>query len=211
MIDKINYNDMLQGEFTNFTSDRFGCENSALAMNNGWTQIPPGVYFNTPEITITVWIFPQQFPYNARVIDFANGPWSDNIILSYSMGTSPQPYFNLFSGATSVLYASSMNVLNLREWQFLAVAFNGTSAKIYINGQLSVDQNQPFTLQTLSRNSCFVGKSNWADGYSNSYLDDLRFYNKSLTQVEILELMKYNGTGEMNSFKYRYLNEKGQY
>ena len=45
----------------------------------------------------------------------------------------------------------------------------------------------------LSRSNCYIGKSNWAtDGYSNSYLDDLRFYNKSLTQEEINELMNYN-------------------
>jgi len=45
-------------------------------------------------------------------------------------------------------------------------------------------------MKTLTRSSCFIGKSNWDfHGFSSSYLDDLRFYNRSLTQIEIQQLM----------------------
>ena len=65
---------------------------------------------------------------------------------------------------------------------------------IYINGSMTVNKTFSTIMPpTISRSSCYIGKSNWAgDGYSDSYLDDLRFYNKSLSQSEIIHLLNYN-------------------
>ena len=43
MLDQIGSSHLMQGNLTNFTMDRFGCSNSALALNGGWTQVPSGV------------------------------------------------------------------------------------------------------------------------------------------------------------------------
>ena len=59
MNDLIGNAHMSQGANTTFVSDRFGNENSALNLNGGWTQVPPGIYFNSPQITITAWVYPQ--------------------------------------------------------------------------------------------------------------------------------------------------------
>ena len=48
MLDQIGLAHMKQGALTSLTLDRFGNPNSALALNGGWTQVPSGVYFNTP-------------------------------------------------------------------------------------------------------------------------------------------------------------------
>ena len=77
----------------------------------------------------------------------------------------------------------------------LIATFDETYLKVYINGTLTVTTQRSFTLPTLSRNLNYIGKSNWAgDGYSYSYLDDLRFYNKSLTQTDLTEIMNQNQT-----------------
>ena len=60
MLDTIGNSNMIQGDLTSFTLDRFGCPNAALALNGGWTQVPSGIYFNTPEFSISVWVYPQQ-------------------------------------------------------------------------------------------------------------------------------------------------------
>ncbi len=57
MTDQVGSADMSQGNSTSFTSDRLGNVNSALALNGGWAQVPPGIYFNTPEFSITFLIF----------------------------------------------------------------------------------------------------------------------------------------------------------
>jgi hypothetical protein len=72
MKDVIGNSDMTQGNLTTFTSDRFGNVNSALALNGGWSKVPSGIYFDSPEFTISVWVFPQQVGYWSRIIDFGN-------------------------------------------------------------------------------------------------------------------------------------------
>ena len=80
------------------------------------------------------------------------------------------------------------------QWQFLVATFDGTNSNIYLNGQLVASAAYSYNLTALFRSNCFIGKSNWDDGYSWSYLDDLRFFNKSLSQVQILDLMNQNET-----------------
>jgi hypothetical protein len=195
MRDVIGSADMTQGSSTSFVADRFGNVNSALALNGGWTQVPAGVYFDTIEFTISAWVYPSNVGSSSRIIDFGNGLDSNNILLSLSSFNTLQPNFYIFSGPTIVLSALSTKPITENQWQFFVTTFNGTKARIYLNGILVADSNtQNQTRQfNIWRNSCYIGKSNWAqDGYSHSYLDDLRFYNKSLTQEEILELINYS-------------------
>jgi hypothetical protein len=189
MFDEIGAAHMEQGNLTSFIEDRFGCPNSALALNGGWTQVPPGIYFDTPEFTITFWIYPQQVGLWSRVIDFGNGPTSNNIVICNYLST---PRFQLYASSVILIEAISAKSLQTNKWQFLSVTLNRNSSRIYLDGQLTINLNKNYTLQISNRTKCYIGKSNWAgDGYSYSYLDDLRFYNKSLSQGEIVELMNY--------------------
>ena len=76
----------------------------------------------------------------------------------------------------------------LNTWQFVAVTFNGTNSRIYINGTLTADVCLSFNKSTFQFTNCFIGKP-FSGGYSFSYLDDLRFYNKSLNETEMFDLM----------------------
>ncbi len=195
MRDVIGSADMTQGSLTSFTTDRFGNVNSSLALNGGWTHVPAGIYFDTPEFTISVWVYPINVGSASRIVDFANGPSSDNILLSLAYGNTLKPYFVIFSGSTSIFSIISSKPIILNQWQFLTGTFNGTNARVYLNGTLVAETNsQSYTRPfNLSRSNCYIGRSAWSgDGYSSSYLDVLRFYNKSLTHEEILELMNYN-------------------
>jgi len=195
MKDAIGTANMIQGNLTSFVADRFGNGNAALALNGGWTQVAQGMYFDTLEFTISVWIYPQQIEYYSRIIDFGNGKESDNIVLSLSSGNSLEPYFGLLSGSNFVFQTKSTKNITLNQWQFLTATYDSTIARIYLNGTFVAETNiQSYTRPfNLSRSNCYIGKSNWnVDGYSHSYLDDLRFYIKSLSQEEINELMNYN-------------------
>jgi hypothetical protein len=202
MKDFIGLADMTQGSLSSFTTDRFGNVNSALALNGGWTQVPAGVYFDSIELTISVWVYPSNVGFHSRIIDFGNGQSADNIVLSLSYSNSLQPNFAILSGS-NYFSQTSLKPITLNQWQFLTATYNQTNARIYLNGTLVAELNtqnytRPFS---LFRSNCYIGKSAWnTDGYSSSYLDDLRFYNKSLTQEEIIELMNFhrNETSEFS-------------
>ena len=194
MLDQIGNAHMTQGENTTFTLDRYGNANSALALNGGWARIPSGIYLSTLEFTISVWVLPQQIGYYARIIDF--GP--PYYIIFAFVNTLLQPYFQLwdFSGSSRVFQLiSSQNVL-LDTWQFLAITYDGKMARFYLNGQITSESNSNYTLASnITRLNCNIGKSCvLTDGYSFSYLDDLRFHKRSLTQAELIELMNQNQT-----------------
>ena len=198
MFDEVDSSHMTQGSLTYFTLDRFGNPNSALALNGGWTQVPSGIYFDSPKFTLSVWVYPQQVGSYSRIIDFNNGPSAgDTIVFSLSDGTSLKPYFHILTGSNLCGGGiSSMNLV-LNEWQFLTVTFDGNNVRIYLNGQLTFDKIITCSPPIKQRTNCFIGKSSWApDGYSWSLLDDLRIFNKSLTQEQILHLMNQNETSK---------------
>ena len=192
MLDSVGNADMQQGSATTFTSDRFGCPNSSLNLNGGYTFVPAGVYFNAPQFTISVWIYPLSVGAWARIIDFGNGAPLDNIVLSQDSGSNLLSAFHIYSGSSYKGNIVSSTSLTLSQWQFLTATFNGSTSTFYINGVSKGSVPAVYILPTITRTNNYIGKSNWNDGYSSSYLDDLRFYNKSLTQTEIIQLMSLN-------------------
>ena len=194
MSDLVGNANMQQGLATTFTSDRFGCPNSALNLNGGYTFVPPGVYFDAPQFTISVWVYPRSVGSWARVIDFGNGKESSNIYLTLDSGLNRLGGFVILYGSSYIENLYSSTSLTLSQWQFLTATFNGSTSTFYINGISKGSVFAVYTLPTIIRTNNYIGKSSWAsDGYSSSYLDDLRFYNKSLTQIEIIQLMSFNG------------------
>jgi hypothetical protein len=202
MLDEIGSAHMTQGVLTSFIEDRFGCPNSALALNGGWTQVPPGIYFDTREFTISVWIYPELVGVWARMIDFSNSLLvaSNNIILSLDSVLNNLPTLNVINGLNSIGECRSSKALLNGEWHFLTATFNGSLESIYINGKLTCSRvTASYILPKTIRTYNYIGKSyNTPDGYSWSYIDELRFYNKSLNEMEIIQL--YNQTSKYKTY-----------
>jgi hypothetical protein len=195
MLDEIGDAHMTQGALTTFSTDRFGNANAALNLNGGWTQVPSGFYFNTPAFTISTWIYPQSIGLWARLIDFGNGANSNNVVFAIGSPTNI-PAFQICITSPCTLTLSSSQALALNEWQFLAVTYDGSNANIYINSLLTANLTYNLTMPHLNTTSNLIGKSNIGGnhGYSLSHIDDLRFYNKSLTQNDLLNVMKLNSS-----------------
>jgi hypothetical protein len=194
---------MQQGNLlTSFTADRFGNNNSALALNGGWLQVPQGNYFDTPEFTISVWVFPQNISLHAAVFDFGNKAAQEGIALTFDSVTTSgslkptfliwiKPAINLWS------HVESSQPLMLNKWQLLTATFDSKTMKIYINGTLTGSRDFNVSTSTMSQplSSNYIG-SNGSLYTSASYLDDLRIYKTSLNQSEILQLVNANGSSE---------------
>ena len=186
---------MSQGNLTSFTSDRFGINNSALNLNGGYTQVPPGYFFNSPQFSVAVWVYPSQVDPWARIFDFANAVSSSNPIqgigLSLTSYTLNSPAFVIYDQTTTPIgYSQSKISLDQNKWHFIVVTNNGSMISVYVNGTLSNTTKLSSQIPKVQRTNNFFGKSNWqGDGFSWSYLDDIRFYNISLNQSQIIDLM----------------------
>ena len=71
-----NFNDIISGAniFNGinyaFTKDRLNSDLSAVYLNNGYLQVPAGIYFNG-DLTISLWIKIFQYTSNCRILEFA--------------------------------------------------------------------------------------------------------------------------------------------
>ena len=196
MEDSIGMAHMTQGSpSVTFSPDRFGTPNSAINLSKkSYTQVPSGIYFDSPTFTISAWIYPLN-PSGvwSRVIDFGNGAGSDNIL--FTIGSSNgdlKPALSIWKGSQLITDTISPKALASSQWQLLTATFDGKQTHIYINGSLMNSASINYSPTSLNRTKTYIGKSNWdCDGFSDSLLDDLRFYNKSLNQTEIIDLMNF--------------------
>ena len=196
--DLIGDADMLPGMSTNpiiFPADRFGSQNDSLNLNNGYTFLPPGYYFTTPAFSISLWIYPiidQSNPIYSSVnlIKFGNG--NDDIILN--LITPNMLTFQFFYSTTCVINVQSSIGLANGHWNLLTATYDGLTANIYINGFLAGSVKQAYSLSMMPRANNYFGNNNnynLNNGQPSFFLDDIRFYNISLTQNQIVNIMNF--------------------
>lgn len=185
---------MQQGALATFVADRFGNQNSALSLNGGYTQIPGGIYFDTPQFTISVWVCPLSIvqPFS-RLLEFSNGCHLDSLSLLLDQGTTSSnllPKFEVFVNSTTHYKVSSNVRLLTGVWQMITISFDEAVLSFYINSTLVQTSGiVAYSPQSIMRTQNYAGNTSCPNsGYSSSYLDDIRFFNVSLIQKEIVDL-----------------------
>lgn len=157
---------------------------------NGRTQIsyqynPSGITFNRDNFTVSVWVKVPDFNNYQRFFHM----WG--VILSH--------YSSLFrvQQDKEIIFPSvSSNV-----WSHIVVVINGTSQKTYLNNQLIDDKTDRALAGTTTSASSFnIGlNTNEISTSAIDYVDDVRFYKRSLTASEIEELYRYKLPGSPTS------------
>jgi hypothetical protein len=197
MNDLIGDAHMSQGSLTSITFDRFGYPNSALSLNGGFTLVPSGFYFYSTQFSVTIWVYPSNVGSWARIFDFGNpgGVQSTNlkesIQMSFASYVTNNPAFVIYDQITNIIGNAQSHIsLEEKKWHFLTATFNGSLLSLYVNGSLTNSSQVGAQIPLVQRTSNLFGKSNYpSDGVSSSYLDDIRFYNISLTHTQINDLM----------------------
>ena len=88
------------------------------------------------------------------------------------------------SGQYSILYSNknSWNAQN-QEWYYIACTWDGTTQVIYINGLSDNSQSQAYS---GGWGGTYIGGVSGTPSYSfNGVIDDVRVYNRALSQGEI--------------------------
>jgi hypothetical protein len=186
---------MYNGYNVEFVNDRFGNPNSAIRFTEGYYQIPPGVYFNG-DFTISVWYKPINTLYSGTIMTFGN-IGSDNIQLINS--DKLNFHIHVMNYYSTI---ETSNRLTIGQWAHLGITSSENNCSFYINGLLIVQTNDMYIPRNINRTSNYIGRSGeyynlWAD------LDDLRIYNRSMSQAEINALfLQQLKTGSSNLLRY---------
>ena len=190
------------GTMPQLATDRFGRDNMCYAFDNGsLIDVPYAAALNPPSMTISLWV---------KMTSNNNGSYM--ISLDRWNGFK----FNLNGTAVPFLTASTANGIYDRDagavnvstgvWTHLAASYTDGTMKFYMNGALvKTWTNTPGSLVTLSSPiDLSIGNempkqyynlsdnSNpnyfWGASYFVGAMDDIRFYNTTLTDAEVLSI-----------------------
>ncbi len=163
-------------------------------------------YVQTPNFTPTTNGLSFSFWYRSngsgswgRVFDFGSGENNSNILCSPNGDNLNKLGFRCNYGATATnFYLTDINY-NDNVWRHVAWTLTYASAgsdksvwNIYINGVYKATNTHYYPDPAITRTLCYLGKSNWADGYYNGYIDDFRIYNRVLSANDVLNLYSNN-------------------
>jgi len=185
------------GSSYSFVSDRFNSSNSAIFFNQGYLQVPTGVYFSG-DFTFTAWIYLKSYQSWSRIFDFGNGAGSDSIYLSM-IGTTSKMEACIYKGSSYSLI-NPPSVINRNNWYFISYVLSGTTGFIYLNGNqvatstLNVPNN---IIRTLN----YIGKNNWAGNpFADAIYDEFKIYQGALSSVEIMNECKINSNNGIKKY-----------
>lgn len=167
---------------------------------NNYVYVPPNAGFNTltSNITVSCWVNIQtagsmQMFINRQVSATpANEWWSLNLL-----GQSPRALIGDGASVLNVQQAGTP-ILVLNTWYFLAFTFNGTTCDLYRDGQLvgTGTRTQTFPADTsgvvIGANAQAANDTGVTE-FTFGYIEDIRLYNRVLTQNELLCVMNCEG------------------
>jgi hypothetical protein len=194
-----NYDDSIggahlsYGENANLTFDRFNRSNSALNLTSGFLKAPNGVYFNS-NFTFMAWIRKRENVIWSRIIDFGNGISNNNILITmFTSISTPNPHIRNYNGSSINIELFSMANVKINDWYHLSFVLNYPNLTIYTNGNITGTGIANGYPSNVTRTKCYIGRSNWsANDDVNADLDEIKIFNRALSNEEILYEMNYD-------------------
>jgi hypothetical protein len=180
--DVVGEANLFGGSSYSFTYDRFCSPNSAIYFNQGYLQVPTGVYFSG-DFTVTAWINLKSYQSWSRIFDFGNGQ-IENVFLGMH-GISSQLAGSIYI-STSFKYIQTSSIINLNKWYFISFVLSGTTSFIHVNGN-QVGTGTLNIPNNIRRTTNYIGKSNWPwDSDANAIYDEFKIYQGALSFDDIM-------------------------
>ena len=185
---------MYGGANFNFANDRFNKPLSAISLQTGYLNIPASDFFGTGKFTIMAWVNVRNYNTWSRLVDFGLSGMNkyDNIAVALSLSNTGMPTFEIRIGTVKeVGKIQPTKMLSLGVWEHLACTVDYPNGYTYINGNIEIRSISNFNFTTEIRDSNFLGRS-WnypLDADADADIDDLKIFNRALSQQEILDEM----------------------
>jgi hypothetical protein len=171
----------------NFSNDRFGNINGAMSFSgSSYIQIPSdsAFNFNNNSFSVSAWVKTSQT--NGGIFD-TQVSGSRGYRLAVENGTVEfGVYANDFNASYRELNSGSL--VNNNKWNLITATYNYDTSlmSIYINGELDITSTQ--SQVAPSSQDLYIGVKDVSSGFFTGNLDDLRIYNRALSESEIKSL-----------------------
>jgi len=178
----------------NFTTDRFGSPQSAIQFTNAVPLTGPLVssQIQSPLFTFSLcaWFRASQ---PAALIGFGSAQTSQSFQAdrNLSVTQSNQLYFYVFPGQQE--FAIATNVFAFNKWHSAVATLSSAGMRLYFDGLLVT--NNPSVTSAQNYNGY------WHIGMDVGEIDDVRIYNRALSDSEVQQLYVYESGPMVNLIK----------
>jgi PKD repeat protein len=185
------------------TMDRFGNPNSAYYLDglSNYISIANSSSLNpTTGITICAWY---------KTISFMGAGFSPIVdkgftqhtypLYQYKMGVSGDQYtnsgtyfgFRVTAADSLRSVQTNLNYVSINQWYFIVGRYDGKTLNMYVNNQLIQSINVSGLLNNYLT-PVYFGNNTTANDFLKGTIDDIRIYNRAITNDEIFALYKEN-------------------
>jgi hypothetical protein len=159
-----------------------GHSGTALSFNGQSSYASTNLATSLPAWTISTWVRSPAPPTNAA----ASGPIQRQA--NYQINWN-HPSAALRGAAAvrvaGVLYPASFGPLAANTWYHLSATYDGETLKAYKNGNLITSNTAPSGSPSTNSNPFTIAKNAALDQFFQGIVDDVRVYNRVLTQAQI--------------------------
>ncbi len=159
---------------------------------------------NLSSMTLSAWVKPTAFNlgcYTEREMVVGKGKDVSANAFGMSITRNTTPSCGSASSFTTYKMSFEMNGSSIfsdtysvdNQWKHVICTYDGTSQKLYINGLL-VQQQNIGAVNTSNTLPLYVNYATWSGGAFNSNgrfgggIDEIRIYNRTLTDAEVLQI-----------------------
>ena len=142
----------------------------------------------TSEGTVTFWFMPKELGRLQHLIAKSGA-------YDVYLNSNNRIYVRKTSLPNENAYSNSLTVDNLNEWLFIAGVFDHATSnkvKIFVNGIPIGEADLNNDLQSSANNLAIGAWSSGTADFTNGVLDEVRIYNRVLSESEILESFQQN-------------------
>ena len=107
------------------------------------------------------------------------------VLYAGSPANRPNVYFNVSSNSSGERGIAGPSALPLNTWSHLALTYDGAMLRFYVNGQLVGSKAQSGSIPVTSGPLGIGGNNIWSNEYFLGRIDEVRIYNRALSQSEI--------------------------
>jgi type II secretory pathway pseudopilin PulG len=155
-----------------------------------FVRVQPSPIFNFSNFTISAWVKPAAFTSSYRSGIVSRRPGSGwNFDISGAIEGDGQGKAELMEAGGAKIAGGT--VMQAGQWYYAAVAVSGNSVRVYVNGVL--DGSGTLAWTNGANDIIYIGGVQASSGYYlNGLMDDVRVYNRALSDAEIQSI--YNAT-----------------
>jgi len=141
-------------------------------------------------VTLAAWIYARSFPAEGAYDEIIDKEWTTSYRMHLRTETGPVTY--LGCGVRLTLFNDDTTPLSLNTWYHVAVTYDREYLRLWVNG-VNVKSLAKTESMVADTYPVRIGSYRGIDEFFHGIIDEVRIYNRALSQSEIKRLMYLRG------------------